>query len=280
MPALIIHGGAWRPNESFRDEIIRVLNDILQSSYQMLIDGCSAVDVVESSIAQLEDYPLFEAGTGSIPNSEGLVEMDTIIVDGTSLKFGALASIRNVKNPIKVARFLMENSKHHMLVGNGAQKYAFENGFDFVENESLVRTHYKSDSEMGTVGAVALDVKLNISAGTSTGGISGKPPGRVGDSCIIGSGAIAESRIGGVSVTGEGEAIMRVMLSRRVLDSISRGESPMKAAQTAVEDLKRRVDGQGGVICLNQDGLVGYYFNSEGLVFGFIDSEGNRRLNV
>lgn len=282
MVALIIHGGAGDIPDSVIEAKKSALENILLETLPMLKSGESALYVVESAVRRLEDNPVFNAGYGSCPNIEGEVEMDAIIIDGSSLNFGAVAGIKNVKNPVSVARQVLKHGACCLLVGNGATRFAHANGFGFVSNEHLIARN-KEDvhaGAQGTVGAVAIDAQGEIAAATSTGGTPRKLPGRVGDSPLIGCGAMADTLIGGVSATGEGEFLMRVMISRVVIDCLQRGLSPDESSGHAINLLRERVGGKGGVICLNKNGETGYAFNTERMAVAYVNGKGEMRVSV
>jgi beta-aspartyl-peptidase (threonine type) len=259
---LIVHGGAGTFAGGRFDAARASVKSACNAGEALLGRGAPALDVVEMVVALLEDDPIFDAGHGSYPNAAGEVEMDAILVDGATLRFGAVAAIRNVANPVRVARRVMDETPHCLLVGAGATNFAREQGFAFVPDAELASTSSGPSTNTGTVGAVALDNAGRIAAATSTGGIKVKIPGRVGDSPLIGCGAIAEDGIGGVSATGEGEKLMQVMMSRTVLDFLKSGLDAQAACDAAVRELSARVNGHGGVICVDAHGNVGHAFNT------------------
>ena len=234
----------------------------------LLLDGASALDVVERVVMALEDNPTFNSGTGSCANAEGEVEMDAIVVDGARGDFGAVAGIRHVKHPVCVARAVMERTPHCMLMGSGAASFALEQGFESVATEALLGEG-GSGPDHGTVGAVALDAQGHVAAATSTGGTRDKLPGRVGDSPIIGCGAIAEDGLGGASATGHGEALMRVMMAGTVAGYLRAHRNAQEAADLALQDLKTRAGGLGGVICLDASGRIGFAHNTTHLALAY-----------
>ena len=234
----------------------------------LLLDGASALDVVERVVMTLEDNPTFNSGTGSCANAEGEVEMDAIVVDGARGDFGAVAGIRHVKHPVCVARVVMERTPHCMLMGSGAASFALEQGFESVATEALLGEG-GSGPDHGTVGAVALDAQGHVAAATSTGGTRDKLPGRVGDSPIIGCGAIAEDGLGGASATGHGEALMRVMMAGTVAGYLRAHRNAQEAADLALQDLKTRAGGLGGVICLDASGRIGFAHNTTHLALAY-----------
>lgn len=280
MAALIIHGGAGNIPDSVVEAKKSALENILLRTVSMLKIGKPALNAVEFAVKCMEDDPVFNAGRGSCTNAEGEVEMDAIIIDGDSLNFGAVGGIKNVRNPVAVARKVLDHGKHCFLAGNGATRFAHANGFEFVPGEELIVKQDEPAGAHDTVGAVALDSTGRIAAATSTGGIQKKLPGRIGDSPLIGCGAIADTSIGGVSATGEGEFLMRIMISRVVLDCLQRGLSPDESSAHAVNLLQEKVRGKGGVICLNKDGETGYAFNTPRMAVAYLNREGRMGVSV
>lgn len=281
MIALIVHGGAGRFADSRIEAAREGVRRACKAGVAWLRQGMSALDVAERVVSLLEDDPTFDAGHGSYPNSAGYVEMDAILVDGATLRFGAVAAIRNVAHPVQVARRVMEATSHNLIVGEGATRFAREQGFDPVSDEELIAGGSGGpDSSTGTVGAVALDAAGHCAAATSTGGIKVKIPGRVGDSPLIGCGAIAEDAFGGVSATGEGEKIMQLMVSRTVLEYLKDGLTPQAACEAAINDLAERVDGYGGVICLGADGRAAFAFNTPYLAAAYLTPDGAIEVTI
>lgn len=276
MRALIIHGGAgqWPPGRLPRalDGVERALD----VGWSILNRGGAAIDAAEQAVCIMEDDPVFDAGTGSYANTDGEIEMDAIIVDGMVGRFGAVAAIQNVRHPISVARKVMEDTPHCMLAGNGATRFALENGFDFIATELLLGEAANPISD--TVGAVALDERGRIAAATSTGGTRGKLPGRVGDSPIFGAGAYADARCG-VSATGVGEYIMRALLAKFVADGVARGLTPELAAQGGIAHLAH-LGGTGGVILVDREGRVGARHNVGAMPVAWIDGSGVRQVGA
>ncbi len=257
-PAIIVHGGAWSIPDFLVEPNIKAIRRAVERGYEILNSGGSALDAVEEAVVIMEDDPSLDAGYGSFPNEEGLVEMDAIIVDGRTLKFGSVASVKRVRNPIRLARLVMERTENHMFVSEGAEKLAESFGLDLVDPQSLISEFaLRVVRDSGTVGAVAIDSRGNMAAATSTGGIIRKKSGRVGDSPLIGCGAFADNLIGAASATGKGEPIMRVMLSRLAVDFLARAP-PEEAAKMALEVMLKRTGGRGGIILINSRGDVGF----------------------
>lgn len=297
MIALVVNGGAWDIPDDMADAHRHGVQKALMIGFAVLSDGGSAVDAVEAAITILEDDETFDAGTGSFLNLAGEVELDASIMDGRNLRAGAVASVQNIKNPISLARRIMEESDHILLTGKGALRFAKEHGMkscrqdDLItereilrwrewqkkKNMSVQEAFRKKKVPLDTVGAVVLDKAGNIASGTSTGGTPNKFPGRVGDSPIIGAGTYADNSVGGVSSTGWGEALIKVVMAKSVLDFMERnGGNPSKAALEGVNMLERKVQGYGGVIALNMEGEIGMAYNTPRMARGYMTSEMNQ----
>jgi beta-aspartyl-peptidase (threonine type) len=234
-----------------------------QSGWLILEHGGSALDAAEAAVRALEDNPLFNAGTGSTLNGLGNVEMDAAIMDGKSLRAGAVAAVSRIKNPVALARRVMEDGRHVMLACDGALFFAREIGFPECSPESLIvesaRKRWRESH--GTVGCVALDGSTGLAAATSTGGTFNKLPGRVGDSPLPGCGTYADE-FSGVSCTGDGEAIMRVVLAKTAAELIRLGAEPSVAAQQAIELLGNKTGATGGLIIIDCYGRIGHARNT------------------
>ena len=305
-PSLIVHGGAWNiPDESV--EACRAgCWKALETGWEILERGGTALDAVEAAIVVLEDDPIFDAGIGSHLNRDGRVELDAILMDGATLQAGAVAAVERVRNPIRLARKLLESREHMMLVGAGAEQFAVEQGLALCRPEELVTERERSawsrcigaaghqsqfhvGHELGTVGAVALDRQGGLIAGTSTGGTCCKRPGRVGDSPLIGCGCYADVEAGGISCTGWGEAIMKIVMAKTAADLL-RGPavgallaaplSPQAAAEACVRLLADRVGGRGGLILLDRDGRPGFAFNTPRMAYGYLAADGSVVVSV
>ncbi len=264
VPAIIVHGGAGADPADGPDELRAGIRAAVLAAWTVLADGGAALDAVEDAVRAMEDHPRFNAGRGSVLTSAGTVEMDASIMEGDRLECGAVASLRGIANPITVARRVLDSGRHVLLVGDGALEFAREAGILECDPATLVterqrRRHAQTSPTVpGTVGAVALDRHGTIAAATSTGGTAGKHPGRVGDSALIGCGTYADSTIAGVSCTGSGEAIIRVVLGRRALDFVKDADDPSYAARGAVDLLVDEGRGDGGLILLDWRGRPGY----------------------
>ena len=289
-PSIIVHGGAWDIPVEQVDAHIKGCRHAAETANDILVRGASAVDAVESAVMVMEDDPIFDAGRGSVLNQSGQVEMDAIIMDGSTLRSGAVAALRHIKNPVKVARRLMEDTPFSMLAGDGALKFALSKGFDECSEEDLLvgreLEDYKvflktgvlqtreefSGHPLDTVGACAIDREGHLACATSTGGIRRKLAGRVGDSPIVGAGAYADDTIGAASSTGWGEKIMAVVLAKTAIGLLEQGGDVFGACEGSIDTLARRVDGLGGLIMVDRNGKVGYHHNTPKMAFAF--SEG------
>jgi beta-aspartyl-peptidase (threonine type) len=287
--ALAVHGGAWTIPTEAQEACREGCRRALARGWAALERGGPAVDACEQAILELENDPVFDAGVGSHLNRDGLVQLDAILMDGRRLEAGAVAAVERLRNPIQVARLVLERSPHMMLVGPGAEQFAVEMGVSLCNRADLVvarevEVWYKHKirseasrlpvrEQLGTVGAVALDAAGNLAAGTSTGGTPCKYPGRVGDSALIGSGCYADNLAGAVSATGYGEAIMKVVLAKTASDFLAAGLAPQAAAERALAVLYERTQGQGGLIVLDRTGRAGFAFTTPNMAFAFRTSD-------
>ena len=283
---LLVHGGAGHIPDDLVDPYVAGIRAALDAGWAILARGGSAVDAVEAAIVSMEDDGVFDAGRGSVLNRDGRVQLDAMIMDGSSLAAGGVGAVETVRNPIRVARVVMDASPLVYLVAEGAERFAVEHGFDAIDNATLVspRERRRFEAARGlagaeatedgaapahdTVGAVALDAMGNLASGTSTGGTNYKPVGRIGDSSIIGSGGYADNESAAVSCTGEGEAIMRLVLGKWAVDRVAAGDSPQDAAEAAIERLGTRLDAHGGLILLDRTGRIGVAFNAYRMAWG------------
>ncbi len=311
--AIIIHGGAGtilrstmtpEREQQYRD----TLAFALMTGYDILRKHGSSLDAVEAAIRIMEDCPMFNAGKGAVFTHQGTNELDASIMDGKTLKAGAVAAVKHVKNPITLARMVMERSKHVMLEGEGAEAFAKSQGVTMVppdyfytqrrwdELQKALKAEKERDSSNrrheikiphdtaahshGTVGCVAMDEMGNIAAGTSTGGITNKLFGRVGDSPIIGAGTYADNRTCGISATGDGEYFIRVGVARIVSSMMEYAHlSVQQAADSAIAQVGA-LGGTGGVIALDKDGHIAISFNTEGMYRAWIDENGKPVVKI
>lgn len=276
LPAIVVHGGAWVRPGIVTQPVIDGVARAADVGFRVLEAGGSATDAVEAAVVALEEDPQFNAGRGSCLTSAGTVEMDASLMVGETLAAGAVANVSGVRNPIRLARKVMTESDHVLLVGDGAWRFGREVGVELVVPAWHVtqaqRARYEElhrdaggrpdRTKLGTVGAVAVDLEGHVAAATSTGGTAYKRPGRVGDSPLIGSGTYADDATGAVSCTGHGESIMKLVLAKAACDLVARGESPMDAAQGAADLLRARLGGDGGLIVVAPDGRAGWAMNT------------------
>jgi beta-aspartyl-peptidase (threonine type) len=291
--ALAIHGGAGiirRADLAPADEAAAraALRLALEQGHAVLRDGGASVDAVQAAITVLEDSPWFNAGKGSVLTSAGTVELDAAIMDGATLAAGAIAAVGGVKNPIALARLVMDRSPHVLLVGEGAEAFARAQGVAMVPQEYFVtaqrveqlrqaqaRGRAAPTEHYGTVGAVALDAAGHLAAGTSTGGTANKLPGRVGDSPIIGAGTYADDRSCAVSATGHGEMFIRNAVAHDICARVRyRGDSLARAAEDVVMGALAAQEARGGVIALDRGGHIATPFNTDGMYRGWVDTAG------
>ena len=236
----------------------------MRAAEQVLDDEGGALDAAESAVTVLEDAPGFNAGRGSVPTAAGGVEMDAGIMCGRTLRAGAVALVTVPRNPIALARLVLEQGVHVMLAGGPADELAAEAGLPLEPPDYFLAERDAGDrsTELGTVGAVVCDGRGNVAAATSTGGTRGQRPGRIGDSPIVGAGVYAENASAAVSCTGSGEHIMRAMLAHRIADAVERGASPDEACERALSRVFSRIGGAGGAIALDARGNLGVCFNT------------------
>ncbi len=274
MKAIIVHGGAGKANsESEIPSRIETCKRAAAEGFEILQNGGTAIDATVKAVMVFENDPLFNAGKGAYLNERGEVELDSGIMDGSTLQIGATAGIKHIKNPILLAKAIMENSKHNFLIGEGAEEFALKNGIEVVPNEYFITEQKKKIFSLGdTVGAVALDENGRIASAVSTGGTPRKAKGRVGDSPLIGSGFYANEGYGAVA-TGIGEDIMKAVLSFRVFLNLDKGIE--KATGKAIEYLTK-INGKAGLIALDSKGNIAFSYNTEIMFYGFFKSGMNK----
>jgi beta-aspartyl-peptidase (threonine type) len=301
-PVLVIHGGAGVVAKEVtpeKEKAIRAeLQRALEAGYGVLKTGGESLDAVTKAIVVMEDSPLFNAGKGAVFNHAGKNELDAAVMDGATLRAGSVANVHRVKNPILLARAVMEKSPHVMMVGDGAEQFARSVGIELVEpkyfyteerwqqlqqalkGEQEKRVDPAKTPHHGTVGAVALDSHGNLAVGTSTGGMTNKRFGRVGDSPIIGAGTYANAKCA-VSATGWGEFYIRANAAHDICARVEyRGDSVAQAARDVVMDVVPKLGGDGGVIALDADGNFSTPFNTEGMYRGWVDKDGKIHIAI
>ncbi len=301
--AIAIHGGAGtihrkaitpEQESAFRDG----LTASIEAGYRILAAGGSALDAVVQAVFVMENNPIFNAGKGSVFTHDGVNEMDACVMDGATRAVGAVANVRRIANPILLARMVMEKSKHVLLAGDGAEEFAVANGVTLVEpgyfftqhrwdqlqqmlkweaatQSQATRLDHSPDPNKGTVGAVALDSLGNLAAATSTGGMTNKRYGRIGDTPIAGAGNYADNETCAVSATGVGEFVMRTVLSHDISAMMAyHHKSLAEACELAVMEKLKALGGSGGVVAIDKQGHIAMPFNSEGMYRGFRHSDG------
>jgi beta-aspartyl-peptidase (threonine type) len=299
MLAIAVHGGAGtlaradlthQSEQAFRAGLERAL----RAGYVALERDASSLDAVVAAVRVLEDDPLFNAGRGAVYAANGTIELDASLMEGAGLRAGAVAGVRHVRSPIELARLVLERSPHVMLAGQGAEEFALEQGMAPVPNSFFATEHRRLELErilhgeqltgpeslMGTVGAVALDQVGNLAAATSTGGLTGKRWGRVGDSPIIGAGTYAANDACAVSATGHGEYFIRLAVAHEIASLMRHRGLDVRDAAGAVLDRVGEFGGYGGVIALARDGSIAMPFNSEGMLRGAMDSRGRFEIGL
>ena len=314
---LVIHGGAGTILKSQmtpekEKAYQQGLNDALQTGYDILSKGGTALDAVEASIKVLEDNPLFNAGKGAVFTNEGKNELDASIMDGKTLKAGAVAGVTTIKNPVTAARAVMDKSEHVMMAGKGAEKFAAQQGCtivdpsyfftedrwkalqkakaddslksihgDSVKPKALLKQVSNSDYKYGTVGCVALDMQGNLAAGTSTGGMTNKKFGRIGDSPVIGAGTYANNATCAISCTGYGEYFIRLVMAKSVSDKMELAHQNLAgAANEMIMHKLGELGGDGGLIAVDKDGNIAMPFNTSGMYRGYMTSDGKKEIKI
>src|SRR5881628_1217330 len=306
---LVIHGGAGtierakmtlEKERNYRAGLERAL----AAGYEILKQGGASLDATEAAVHVLEDDPHFNAGKGSVFTSAGTNEMDGAIMDGKTLSAGAVAALKHVKNPISLARLVMEKSGHVMMDGEGAEAFARENGIELVDQKYFFtqerwdalqkikaaekhrtgaagkRIPITDQDRHGTVGAVALDKNGNLAAATSTGGTTNKRPGRVGDSPVIGAGTYANNATCAVSATGDGEYFIRATVGHDVSTLMEYRGMSLKEAAQAVLDKVAKLGGTGGLIAIDREGNMALPFNTAGMYRGYVDPNGEYVVEI
>ena len=301
MHAIAIHGGAGTlPRAEMtpaQEAAYRAgLAAALDAGYAVLEGGGTSLDAVTIAVRMLEDDPLFNAGRGAVLTHEGTVELDASIMDGRTLAAGAIAGVAHIRNPIELARAVMEHSPHVMLIGTGAEEFAHTRNIAFVANDYFKTETRKAQlrrvlvgdtrpanelSALGTVGAVARDQAGNLAAATSTGGMTGKRYGRVGDSPIIGAGTYADNGSCAISATGHGEYFIRTAVAHDICARVAYGGATLQeAADAVVMQRLAKLGGEGGIIAVDASGQVVMSFNSEGMFRGARSSGGKREIAI
>ncbi len=292
-----MHGGAWAIPDDMVDAHLNGVRNAAAAGWRVLERGGSALDAVEEAVVVLEDDETFDAGRGSFLNRDGKVQLDAFIMDGATLRGGGVGCVERLRNPVRAARKILSDSTHVYFVAEGAERFAAEHGITLCRNEDLIipreverlREYQEQSATHGndlfapensqdmlshdTVGAVALDRDGNIAASTSTGGTLNKDPGRLGDSSLIGCGCYADNESAAASTTGWGEPIMKLVLAKWAADRVASGNLPEWVAEEAMNYLKQRVNGHGGIILLDAQGRFGIAHNTPRMAWAVCTKE-------
>ena len=276
----MVHGGAWSIPDDMVDAHVNGVQNAMAAGWRVLEQGGSALDAAEEAVVIMEDDDTFDAGRGSFLNREGKVQLDALIMDGATLRAGGVGCVEHIANPVRAARKVLSESSHVYFVAEGAERFAQEHGIQLCKNEDLIIPReverlrkfqasgnlqddlFAPSISHDTVGAVALDRNGNIAAATSTGGTLNKAPGRLGDSSLIGCGCYADNESAAASTTGWGEPIMKLVLAKWAADRVASGSLPQWVAEEAMNYLKSRVNGHGGIILLDTQGRPGIAYNT------------------
>jgi beta-aspartyl-peptidase (threonine type) len=286
-PVLVVHGGAWAIPDEMVDDHLNGVRNAVAAGWRALSRGGTALDAVEEAVVTLEDDDTFDAGRGSFLNRDGKVQLDAFIMEGSTLRGGGVGGVERLRNPIRAARKILSESPHVYFVAEGAERFAAEHGIELCDNKDLIipreverlRAFQAKTAEQApdlfaptishdTVGAVALDREGNLAAATSTGGTLNKAPGRLGDSSLIGCGCYADNESAAASLTGWGEPIMKLVLAKWAADRVLAGNLPEWISHEAINYLKARVNGHGGIILLDAKGHIGIAHNTPRMAWG------------
>ncbi len=279
--AVLVHGGAGEIHADRVGAHVAGCREAAEVAADLLRAGASALDAVERAVSMLEDNPVFNAGVGACLNEDGLIELDASLMEGGRLRAGGVCALPPFLHPIEIARAALEDGRHVLYAGDGAARFARENGFVPVTTDAMTtegarrrwlaaRAAAVESGRMaggGTVGAVALDGRGLVAAATSTGGLVNKRAGRVGDSPLIGAGTYADNTSGACSCTGHGESIMRLVLAKSATDALRAGQAPEEAARAAIHDLGTKVGGTGGIIVVDRTGRLALARNTPAMTW-------------
>ena len=287
-PVLVVHGGAWAIPDDMVDAHLNGVRNAVVAGWRALTRSGTALDAVEEAVVVMEDDETFDAGRGSFLNRDGKVQLDAFIMEGGTLRGGGVGGVERIRNPIRAARKILSESPHVYFVAEGAERFAAEHGIALCDNKDLViprevdrlrAIQAQADDDApdlfaptishDTVGAVALDRDGNIAAATSTGGTLNKAPGRLGDSSLIGCGCYADNQSAAASLTGWGEPIMKLVLAKWACDRVTAGNLPEWVSQEAMNYLKSRVNGHGGIILLDSKGRFGISHNTPRMAWAY-----------
>ncbi|MFX0124663.1 MAG: isoaspartyl peptidase/L-asparaginase [Candidatus Hodarchaeota archaeon] len=290
-PAIIVHGGAWSIPDSLRVGHLNGVTKAVKIGYQILAEHGTALEAVEKAVVCMEEDPIFDAGIGSFLNEEGYVELDALIMDGRTLNAGSIGAVSNCRNPIVLARRLLEEKNSPMmLVGRGADKFAKKMKLNCDPKDLIIsreQTRWEkgntgedifSPNTTGTVGAVAVDIKGHLASATSTGGPPYKMVGRLGDSPLIGSGGYA-CEVAAASSTGHGESFMKLNAAKLATDLVGQGNTPQATAEIVIKKIAN-INGYGGIIIVDKHGRIGYCFSTTRMAYAYILTNGQLESGI
>ncbi|CAN5162088.1 isoaspartyl peptidase/L-asparaginase [soil metagenome] len=287
-PVIVVHGGAifdkkYADPTEYQDQFIPQYNafmsEAINTGYTILKNGGTSLDAIIESAKIMENCGYFDAGKGAVKDKNGTFSLDASIMDGQTLKAGAVADCL-VKNPSEIARLVMDTTGHVLIVGDGANQIAKENNKEVIEYSYFDNPHRNQTSEHGTIGVVALDTHGNLAAVTSTGGLTNKFPHRVGDSPIVGAGIYASNETCAVSCTGTGEFFIRTVAAFNIAARMKYGKQPLSAAAQASLDEITAMGALGGMICLDREGNIAAPYNCPGMFHGYIDKTGEMTIKM
>jgi beta-aspartyl-peptidase (threonine type) len=276
MATVLVHGGAggWQRSPDALVAALASCERAAAAGRDAIARSGSALDAVETAVRVLEDAPELNAGRGSLPNADGIVELDAMLMDGATLAVGAVAAVQRIRNPISLARRVMDDTPHVLIAADGAARFADDIGFPRCSNDDLLVAR-SSPPATDTVGAVAIDDAGNVATATSTGGIPRKMPGRVGDSPIAGAGGYADNASGAVSATGDGEAFIRLVISKHVCDAMAAGMTAQEACDAGLRLVTERLAASGGLIAIDRAGRIGISFNTLAMPWAYASTDGS-----
>ena len=293
---IVVHGGAGVLSNLSNEQQLKIekkVSKTLLLAYEIIKNGGSSLDAVEFAVSEFEDSPIFNAGRGSVYTFDEIQEMDASIMFGLDRSAGAVASVKTIKNPISLARKVLEKTEHVLLVSDGAESFAKDVGEQIVDpsyfhsdknlkrlrkSKSKITENHLIQDKIGTVGAVALDKEGNIAAATSTGGMTNKMPGRVGDTPIIGSGTWAQNEVCGVSSTGHGEFFIKFQVAKEVCTRIEYLNQSLEESSTNIIEELKKIGASGGLIAIDKNANISTPFNTDGMIRGSITNKSE--LNV
>ncbi|VVC26653.1 Asparaginase-like 1, metazoa,Peptidase T2, asparaginase 2,Nucleophile aminohydrolases, N-terminal [Cinara cedri] len=289
-PVIVVHGGAGSIPDSRDQQKFDGMCAAIRAAHYAYETTSSITEACQAAVECMEDDEAFNAGRGSVLNLKGEIEMEALFMEGKDMNAGSVTGVKNIAHPIALARKVMENTPHVLLMGQSANDFAVKSGFEAVPDDYLMTSHAKialdnflksgsqpitteiGQGSVGTVGAIGMDVNGHMVSCTSTGGITGKMAGRVGDTPIPGAGGYCNNEVGTISTTGHGDSIMRYCLASKIMHHLENGNDPNIAAQKACESMSSRVGGSAGAIVISKDGKIGIGFSSPKMAWAFLEN--------